>query len=129
VLDACPSTQPTLTTDHSSVTLTWPDRGERLDLDTGKTLPPSKDLDGAPGGTVIARTSRLTANESRKTLHTSPFRWGAHVTVIALRDTATNGVRAQVVSDQPLRVLRLDEDAVVVRDGGQVIRYTVDDKG
>jgi hypothetical protein len=130
VLDACPPTQPGLAADDGSVTLTWPTRVERIDLATGKILPASKAGDATPdGGDVVARAAGLTAIASRKTLHTNPFRWGAQVTVVQLRDSTTGDVRAQVVSDEPLSVLRLDKASVVVRDGDEVIRYTFDDRG
>jgi hypothetical protein len=130
VLDTCPSAQPTLAADDGSVTLTWPTGVQRLDLATGKIQAARRARDTAPeGGEVVARAAGLTAVQSRKTLHTNPFRWGAQVTVIELRDTTTGDVRAQVVSDQPLSVLRLDKASVVVRDGGEVTRYTLDDRG
>ena len=130
VLDTCPPTQPDLAADDGSVTLTWPTGVERIDLATGKIQPASKAGDATPdGGDVVARAAGVTAIASRKTLHTNPFRWGAQVTVVQLRDSTTGDVRAQVVSDQPLSVLRLDKASVVVRDSGEVIRYTFDDRG
>jgi hypothetical protein len=127
VLDTCPPSQPTLAADNSSVTLSWPAKAERLALATGKTLPAGKVVGGAMvGGKMLVRVAGLTAVESRKSLHTNPFHWGEDVTIIQLLDSTTGDVRAQIVSDQALSLLHLDKGAVVVRDGGQVIRYTLD---
>ena len=129
VLEACPTSQPTLTADHGSVALSWPTRLERLDLATGKTLPTSTAGDGTTaGGRVVAHTAGVTVRELRKTMHTNPFHWGDDVTILQLRDSATGDLRAQVVSDQRLTLLQLDDGAVVVRDGGRVIRYTLDSR-
>ena len=126
VLDVCPLTQPTIAAADGSVTLTWPTTAQRLDLATGRTLPATRDEDGATAsGITLARTSETTAVESRERLHTNPFRWGHEVTIIQLRDGATDDVRAQVVSGQLLTLLRLENDAVVVRDGSRVVRYTL----
>ena len=127
VLDTCPTAQPAITVADGSVTLTWPTSAERLDLATGRTLPPTGVEDGSTGSAkTLARTSATTAVEYRKRLHTNPFRWGREVTIIQLRDGATDDVRARVVSDQRLTLLRLENDAVVVRDGSRVVRYTLD---
>ena len=130
MLSSCPAgQQPALAADSRSATLTWPSRVERLDLATGRTLPTTKASNGATaGGKVIAHAPGLTASESRKTLHTNPFRWGEAVTIIKVTDDVTGDVHAKVVSDRPLAVLRLDEGSMVVRDGGQVIRYTLDNR-
>ena len=126
VLDTCPPSRPNLTADHTSVALTWPTTVERLDLATGKTQPSSRAGESATaGGRVVARAAGITVHEARKTVHTNPFRWGDDVTILQLRDGSTGDLRAQVVSDRPLTLLRLEDGAVVVRDGGQVIRYTL----
>lgn len=128
VLDTCPGTaQPTLSSDARTATLTWPTRVERLDLATGKTVPVSKVGHGTtPSGRLIAQASGLVATLSQRTLRTNPFRWGAHVTVVTLRDSATADVRAQLVSDESLALLHLDGGSVVVREGDRVIRYSLD---
>jgi hypothetical protein len=128
VLDTCPPTQPTLTADDSAVALTWPTTVERLDLANGKTLPTSKAGDATTGGRVVVRAAGVTVHELRKTLHTNPFRWGEDVTIVQLWDDSTGDLRAQVVSDRPLTLLHLEDGAVVVRDGGRVIRYTLDSR-
>ena len=78
VLDPCPGPRrPTLAAANGEVTLAWPTRLERLDLATGRTLPVSRVGDGTPPSSkVLAGASGLTATESRKSLHTNPFRWG-----------------------------------------------------
>jgi hypothetical protein len=129
VLESCPTAQPVLSADEVSVTLRWPSRVERLALATGQPSTSAAGERPARHSTVIDRASGLTATESRRTVHSNPFRWGAEVNVIELRDDATGDVRARVVSSQPLALLRLDKSSVVVRDGGQVIRYTLDDRG
>jgi hypothetical protein len=48
--------------------------------------------------------------------------------VIQLHDITTGETPGQVVSDRPLRLLHLERGAVVVRDGDQVIRYTLTDR-
>ncbi|TPG14117.1 hypothetical protein EAH86_18165 [Pedococcus bigeumensis] len=129
LLDTCPSDAPVLAAEGGAVTLTWPARVERLDLATGWIQPARKAGDAArEDGTVVTRAAGLTAIESRKTLHTNPFRWGEHLTVIEIRDGTTGYLRAQIVSDQVLTVLRLDKESVVVREGGEVIRLTLDSR-
>ena len=129
VLDTCPPSRPTLTADHTSVALTWPTTVERLDLVTGKTQPSSRVGEGATaGGRVVVRAAGITVRETRKPVHTNPFHWGDDVTILQLRDGSTGDLRAQIVSDRSLTLLRLEDGAVVVRDGGQVIRYTLDSR-
>ena len=124
VLPTCPATQtPTLSTDPTdpdTLVITWPSLTVRLDVATGKPATRSRP---AGSGRVVARADGLTATESRSSLHTNPFRWGQEITILKLRDDATGGVRAQVVSDGPLRLLHLDATSVVVQDGAEIVRY------
>jgi hypothetical protein len=129
LLDSCPSDPPVLAAEGGAVTLTWPARVERLDLATGWIQPARKAGAAArEDSKVVARAAGLTAIESRRTLHTNPFRWGAQVTVIEVRDGTTGYLRAQIVSDKGLTVLRLDDESVVVREGSEAIRYTLDSR-
>jgi hypothetical protein len=129
VLPTCPAGEtPRLSvdpTDSTAVTITWPSLAERLELATGKTATAE-----ASNGKdeVVARAGGLTATLSSDSLHTNPFRWGKQVTVLGLRDERTGDLRAQVVSDRPLRILHLDAGSVVVRDGDAIVRYTLDDR-
>jgi hypothetical protein len=126
VLPTCPvSETPRLSadpTDSGAVVVTWPSRTERLDLATGKAAAP---LPNATSGRVVGRAAGLTANQPRKSLHTNPFRWGRQVSVLQLLDDRSGEVRGQVASDRPLTLLHLDRSSVVVRDGDEVVRYTL----
>jgi hypothetical protein len=126
VLPSCPAAEtPRLSADpvdSTVVTITWPSRTERLDLASGKAATPSARISE---GNIVARAGGLTAIESRKSLHTNPFRWGVEATVIRLLDDRTGDFRAQVVSTDPLSLLHLDASSLVVRDGNEVIRYTL----
>ncbi len=128
VLDACPDTQPKLAVADGAVSLTWPGRTERLALTSGAAPATQARVRIDSGSRLVARAAGMVAVESRKSLHTNPFRWGTHVTVIQLRDTRTGDKLAQVVSDQPLTVLHLERGAVVVRDGDRIVRYTLEDR-
>jgi hypothetical protein len=132
VLDECPaSAMPVMGVGGGAVMLTWLARVGRLDLATGKTLPIKgatiKATTTETTGKVVGQGGGLTAIQSQKTLRTNPFRWGTRVTVIELRDSTTGDEKAEVVSDQPLTLVHLDKDAIVVRDGSQVVRYTFGD--
>jgi hypothetical protein len=124
VLPTCPAAQtPTLSTDPTdpaTLVITWPSLTVRLDLATGK---PDTRSRPAGSGRVVARGHGLTATESRSSLHTNPFRWGQEITILKLCDDTTGKVRAQVVSDRPLRLLHLDTTSVVVQDGAEIVRY------
>jgi hypothetical protein len=104
------------------VTVTWPSTTARLDLATGKPVAPAPDRSN---GQVVARAGGLTATASRKSSHTNPFRWGRTVTVLRLLDDRSGDVRGQVASDHALTLLHLDRSSVVVRDGDEVVRYTL----
>jgi hypothetical protein len=47
------------------------------------------------------------------------------VTVLQLLDDRSGDVRGQVASDHTLTLLHLDRSSVVVRDGDEVVRYTL----
>ena len=64
----------------------------------------------------------------RKALRTNPFRGGRKVSVLRLIDDRSGDLRAQLVSDRPLRLLHLDGSSVVVRDGDEVVHYVLDDR-
>lgn len=129
VLPGCPTDQPprlaTEPDDPETLVVTWPSTSERLDLARGEPAqPPARAEDGAEDGAeVVLHQGGMTATESRRTVRTNPFRWGARVTVLQLLDRS-GAVRAQVVSDRPLAPLSLNASGVVVRDGDEIVRYT-----
>lgn len=124
--DCVPDSTPRLLPDpvHAALlTITWSSSTQHLDLDTGAPAPlavvtPGKDAE------LVRVTKDLVVTESRRTLHTNPFRWGRPVTVLELARRGSGDLRARIVSEHELTLLHLDTSSVVVRDGDQVVRYT-----
>ena len=56
----------------------------------------------------------------------NPFRSGNTVYALTLRDPASGKEVGRLVSEGGPQLLHLDARAIVVRTGGQVVRYTVD---
>jgi hypothetical protein len=106
------------------VRLDWPGKSRTLDLATGKdtAAPPP------PGQGELARASGLVATRRDLSVRTDPLHWGDTLHTIELR-AARGGPDAdpvaRIVSSHPLDLLLLEPRAVVVRDGDQVVRYTL----
>ncbi|SDP47164.1 hypothetical protein SAMN04489867_2572 [Pedococcus dokdonensis] len=127
VLPACPAGTPRLSVppvDPDFLTVAWPSDRVRLELRTGAQA--TTNVTAGKDTTIVLRTSGLIARETRKSLHTNPFRWGTRVTVLQIVPERASTVRAQVVSDERLTLLHLDASSLVVRDGDEVVRYTID---
>jgi hypothetical protein len=123
VLGPCPDgTLPTLTSDGAWVRATSSGTVTTLAADTGRTVqaPASRSLPGA-----VASSQGVGATRATRVVHTNPFRWGQRLSVVDVRDQASGAVRATLVSPKALDVLLLRPEAIVVREGDQVVRYTL----
>jgi hypothetical protein len=69
---------------------------------------------------------RLTVSRQQVSLRPNPFRAADQVSVLRLRDAGSGEEVASLVTERPASVLLADDDAVVVRQDDQVIRYTLD---
>jgi hypothetical protein len=128
VLGPCPGgklPRLTATATGTAVRLDWPGTSRALDLATGSdtaTTAPKR-----PG--ELARTADLVAAGRELTSHTDLLHWGEPLHAIEFRGAA-QGVGAEpvarIVSRHRLDLLLLEPRAVVVRDGDQVVRYTLD---
>lgn len=125
VLGPCPnSTVPGIAVSDGVVALTWPGRTERLSAATGATVAPSR---RTPIAGVVGRTGSLVATqEVHQAGRTDLVRHGRDSHVLQLRHMGTGDVVAQLVTHDSVALLALEPDAVVVREGGRVVRYTVD---
>ena len=119
---ACPDARPQAW--FATATDLWVRRGETwsgyalVDGQTRQARPgttPSPD-DGAPLLAEVAG-ARTGAN---------PFRSGNPAYALTLRDPASGKEVGRLVSEAGPQLLHLDARAIVVRTGGQVVRYTVD---
>lgn len=126
VLGPCPGGRlPHLSVAVGSVRLDWPGKSRALDLATGKdtaATPP-------PGRGELARASGLVATHRDLPVRTDPLHWGDTLHAIELRTARSSPDAdpvARIVSSHPLDLLLLEPRAVVVRDGDQVVRYTLD---
>lgn len=121
VLQRCPGgTVPGLAAANGSLALSWPGTVERLALATGQTTTAPTPRPGqlaAAGPLVAVRTQRSTP--------LNPLRWGRTTRVLTLVDTRTGDTRAQLATTERLDLLRLEPDALVVRQGDRVVRYTL----
>jgi hypothetical protein len=127
VLGPCPDgTLPTLTSDGAWTRATSPRTVTLLATDTGRTVkvPATRAVPGA-----IASTQGVSATRFTKVVRTNPFRWGQRLSVIEVRDQSSGDVRATVVTPKSLELLLLRPEAIVVREGDQVVRYTLSGTG
>ena len=136
VLGPCPGGKlPHLTATATTVRLDWPETSRALDLTTGGDTPTTPAAQ--PG--ELARTSELVATRHDLTSHTDLLHWGQTLHAIELRAVDGPAARgraggastddqplARIVSRHRLHLLLLEPGAVVVRDGDQVVRYTLD---
>jgi hypothetical protein len=126
VLGPCPGgALPRLSTGAGSVRLDWPARSRALELATGKDSAVTPPL--GPG--ELARTSELVATRRDLTVRTDLLHWGDTLHSIELHPaggTPGGDPVARVVSAHGLDLLLLEPQAVVVRDGTHVVRYTLD---
>jgi hypothetical protein len=123
VLGPCPlGTRPTLASDGDWTRVTTPGTVTTLATDTGRTVqaPSGRPLSGA-----VASSQGVAATLSSKVVHTNPFRWGRRLSVIEVRDQSSGTVGATLVSPKALELLLLRPEAIVVREGEQVVRYTL----
>lgn len=102
----------------------WVDRAgawERFALGTGARA----EVDS---GTVPdpAAPSRVTASQERISLRPNPFRPADRMSVLHLRDAVSGAEVGRLVTERPASLLLADDGAAVVREDGQVIRYTLD---
>ena len=125
LLGPCPGAAlPQLAKAGTTIQLSWPgSRTRLLDAATGRDVEPVKvaQLEG-----VVAQVGGVVATASRQTQHGNPLHWGQPVHVLRFHDAATGRVRAELVSPARLDLLALTPQAVVVREGDDVVRYTLD---
>lgn len=123
VLGPCPDgSLPTLASDGAWVRATWPGTTTTLAAESGRTITtgPGRRLTG-----TIASSQGVVATRATEPVRTNPFRWGQRDTVLEVRDAVSGEVRGRLVTTQPLDLLHLGPEAIVVREGDQVIRFTL----
>ncbi|WP_406832506.1 hypothetical protein ABEG17_06705 [Pedococcus sp. KACC 23699] len=124
VLGPCPGgKQPQVRVAPDAVVLQWAGRTERLATTTGATLPPPvpttvRGVLAAAGSLVATRRVHSPGDRVLLPRHDSQ--------VLELRDATSGEVRARLVTEHPVQLLLLEPRAVVVREGGRIVRYDVD---
>lgn len=121
VLERCPGGKvPGLAAANGSIALSWPGVVERLALATGRPTSVPRPRDGQ-----LAAAGPLVAVRAKRSTPFDPLRWGSTTTVLRVVDSGTGDTRAQVASTGRLDLLRLERDALVVREGDRIVRYTL----
>ena len=124
VLGPCPGQAlPTLASDGAWIRASWPGTVTTLSGQDGRTVTTRP---ARATGVPVATSQGVAATRTSQTVRTNPFRWGQHVSVLEVRDAAAGDQLAQLVTPEELTLLLLSPEAVVVREGDKVIRYTLE---
>lgn len=119
---ACPDARPQAW--FATATDLWVRRGESW---SGYTLADGRTRQALPGTTPSPDDGApLVAQVAGARTGPNPFRSGDTVYALTLRDPASGKEVGRLVSEAGPQLLHLDARAIVVRTGGQVVRYTVD---